>query len=157
MMQRDRFECHRQFRAAELVLAMVTDDHVLDFRDQRLRERLAVARHRERNDLATVVLTPFVSTFGVVEVDEDDRVVAFDEKPTLPYWINAGIYVLSREAIAMMPEVGDHERTTFPELAAKRRLGAFKSTGYWRSVDTVKDLSEVRQELEQRLLSAFLA
>jgi NDP-sugar pyrophosphorylase family protein len=116
-----------------------------------------VARHRERTDLATVVLTPFVSTFGVVEVDEDDRVVVFDEKPTLPYWINAGIYVLSREAIAMMPEVGDHERTTFPQLAAKRRLGAFKSTGYWRSVDTVKDLSEVRKELEQRLLSAFLA
>jgi NDP-sugar pyrophosphorylase family protein len=116
-----------------------------------------VARHRERNDLATVVLTPFVSTFGVVQVDGDDRVLAFDEKPTLPYWINAGIYVLSRDAIAMMPQVGDHERTTFPHLAAQGRLGAFKSTGYWRSVDTVKDLSEVRKELEQRLLSAFLA
>lgn len=114
-------------------------------------------RHRERDDLATVVLTPYVSTYGLVAVDPGDRVVAFDEKPTLPYWINAGIYVLSAEAIRRFPVVGDHERTAFPALAAERRLGAYKSTAYWKSIDTVKDLSELRSELERRLFSAFLA
>jgi len=113
--------------------------------------------HRASGNLATVVLTPYVSTFGLVEVNEDDHVIGFHEKPTLPYWINAGIYLMSREAIGMLPEVGDHERTTFPQLAEQRRLGAFKSTAYWRSVDTVKDLSEVSKELERRLLTAFLA
>lgn len=113
--------------------------------------------HRASGNLATVVLTPYVSTFGLVEVNEDDHVIGFHEKPTLPYWINAGIYLMSREAIGMLPEVGDHERTTFPQLAEQRRLGAFKSAAYWRSVDTVKDLSEVSKELERRLLTAFLA
>ncbi len=116
-----------------------------------------LARHRDSGNLATVVLAPYVSTFGLVEVADDDLVIAFHEKPALPYWINAGIYVMSREAIERLPEVGDHERTTFPELAAERRLGAYKSTGFWRSVDTVKDLSEVSKELERRLLTAFLA
>lgn len=116
-----------------------------------------VEHHRAQGVLATVVLTPYVSTYGLVEVDDRNRVVAFHEKPTLPYWVNAGIYVLSREAIEQFPDAGDHETTTFPALAAAGRLGAYKSTAYWRAVDTVKDLSEVRKELERRLLTAFLA
>lgn len=122
-----------------------------------LRLAPVIARHHETGALATVVLAPYTSTFGLVEVDDEDRVIAFHEKPSLPYWINAGIYVLSREAVAQFPAVGDHERTTFPQLAAQRRLGAYKSEAYWRPVDTVKDLAEVSRELEQRLLTAFLA
>jgi NDP-sugar pyrophosphorylase family protein len=116
-----------------------------------------VSHHRARDALATVVLTPYISTFGLVDVDDDDRVVAFHEKPTLPYWVNAGIYVLSRDVIPMFPDQGDHETTIFPRLAEQRRLAAFKSRDYWRAVDTVKDLNEVSRELERRLLTAFLA
>jgi NDP-sugar pyrophosphorylase family protein len=116
-----------------------------------------LARHREGNALATVVLTPYVSGYGLVEVNADDHVIAFHEKPTLPYWINAGIYVLSREAVEMFPDVGDHETTTFPRLAEQRRLAAYRSRDYWHTVDTVKDLTEVNRELERRLLTSFLA
>jgi len=115
-----------------------------------------LAQHRERGHLATVVLVPYISSFGLVEVDGADRVVAFREKPTLPYWINAGVYVLSSDALSLFPEVGDHEQTTFPLLAEQRRLGAYKSQAYWRTVDTVKDLSDASREMERRLLSAFL-
>jgi NDP-sugar pyrophosphorylase family protein len=113
--------------------------------------------HRQNGCLATVVLSPFISPYGIVEVDADDRVVAFHEKPELPYWMNAGIYVLSRELETMLPEHGDHEDSTFPQLALERRLGAYKSRAYWRSVDTVKDMSEVAKELEKRLMTSFLA
>src|SRR5437016_3523171 len=82
---------------------------------------------------------------------------AFREEPELPYWLNAGIDVLSREIGPLLPDQGDHEDTTFPRLAAERRLGAYKSRSYWRAVDTVKDLSEIQKDLEQRLLTSFLA
>ena len=42
LMYRDRFQGHRQFRAAEFVLAMVTDDHVLDLGDQLFGKGLAI-------------------------------------------------------------------------------------------------------------------
>lgn len=134
----------------ELVLA--TNGDVIT----NLRLAPVIAHHREHDSLATVVLTPYVSTYGLVEVNADDRVIAFQEKPTLPYWINAGIYVLSRDVIPLFPETGDHETTIFPRLAEQRRLSAYRSRDYWRSVDTVKDLTEVSRELERRLLTSFL-
>src|SRR3989337_3406255 len=82
--------------------------------------------HRQNGCLATVVLSPFISPYGIVEVDADDRVVAFHEKPELPYWMNAGIYILSRELDTMLPEQGAHEDSTFPQLALERRVGALK-------------------------------
>jgi NDP-sugar pyrophosphorylase family protein len=137
--------------APELVLA--TNGDIIT----NLRLAPVITQHREHGDLATVVLAPYISTYGLVEVNADDRVIAFNEKPSLPYWINAGIYVLSREVIPELPEVGDHENTAFPRLAEQRRLGGYKSRAYWRSVDTVKDLSEVSRELERRLLTSFSA
>lgn len=111
--------------------------------------------HRARPVLATVVLTPFVSPYGIVEVDEGDRVTHFREKPDLPYWINAGVYVFSPRIRERLPEQGDHETGTFPDLARSGQLGAFKSRAYWRGVDTIKDVNEVGSELQHRLLSLF--
>jgi len=111
--------------------------------------------HRAEEMLATIVLTPFISPYGIVEVDERDRVTQFHEKPRLPYWINAGVYVLAPALRQRLPERGDHETTTFPELAKAGRLGAYKSDAYWRGVDTIKDVTEVASELQSRLLSFF--
>jgi len=111
--------------------------------------------HRAAKHLATIVLTPFVSPYGIVETDGDDRVTHFREKPELPYWINAGVYVLSREIRDHLPERGDHELTTFPALARAGKLGAYKSTSYWRGVDTIKDVNEVADEMQRRLMSLF--
>ncbi len=111
--------------------------------------------HRSRRMIATVVLTPFVSPYGIVEIDGDDRVTHFQEKPELPYWINAGIYVLSPAIREHLPERGDHETTTFPALARSGKLGAYKSQAYWRGVDTIKDVNEVASEMQQRLMSLF--
>jgi len=111
--------------------------------------------HRAAKWLATIVLTPFVSPYGIVETDGDERVSHFREKPELPYWINAGVYVLARAIRAHLPERGDHELTTFPALAAAGTLGAYKSTAYWRGVDTIKDVNEVAAEMQRRLMTLF--
>ncbi len=99
-----------------------------------------LARHRQRGAAATVTVTRLRSAFGVVELDQDDVVKAFREAPQLPYWVSVGLYVLDDEAIERLPERGDHEQTTFPELAAERRLAAFRHEGFWITVNTPKDL-----------------
>ena len=105
--------------------------------------------HGRKQAAATVILAPLRSPFGIVDVERDGRVTEFREKPDLPYWINAGIYVLAPEFFQRLPEKGDHETTTFPQLAAEGRLFGFKSRAYWRPVDSIKDLKEAERELQQ--------
>jgi NDP-sugar pyrophosphorylase family protein len=99
-----------------------------------------LAAHRAHGGAATLTVARMPTGFGVVELDEDDRVSGFDESPKLPHWVHAGVDVLDEEAIARLPEKGDHERTTLPELAAEGKLYAFRHEGVWLTVNTPKDL-----------------
>jgi NDP-sugar pyrophosphorylase family protein len=104
-----------------------------------------LAAHREHRPSATIVVSQVKSAFGVVDVDEEGVVTGFREAPMLPEWVNSGVYVLDDEALALLPERGDHELTTFPELAAERRLRAFRHRGAWLTVNTPKDLRQAEE------------
>ncbi len=106
-----------------------------------------LALHRSRGAAATITVVPLRSPFGVVELD-DDLVTGFREAPRLDHWVSCGIYVLGEEALARLPERGDHETMTFPELASEGRLRALRHEGVWLTVNTPKDL---------RLASEYLA
>jgi NDP-sugar pyrophosphorylase family protein len=108
-----------------------------------------LARHRERGAAATITLVPLRSPFGIVELDEEDTVLGFREAPRLPYWVSCGVYVLGVEALARLPERGDHETSTFPELAAEGRLGGFRHEGVWLTVNTPKDLRRCEEYLAE--------
>jgi NDP-sugar pyrophosphorylase family protein len=107
------------------------------------RDVLAV---HDEHAAATVVVAPLPSAFGVVDL-EGDVVTGFREAPRLPHWVNAGLYVLDEEALARLPERGDHEQTTFPELAVERRLRAFRHEGLWLTINTPKDLRRAEEFL----------
>jgi NDP-sugar pyrophosphorylase family protein len=104
-----------------------------------------LAHHRARTPAATITVAPLPSPFGVVDVDEQDVVRGFREAPKLPHWVNMGLYVLDDEAIERLPERGDHEQSTFPELAAEGRLLAFRHEGLWLTVNTPKDLRRAEE------------
>jgi NDP-sugar pyrophosphorylase family protein len=107
-----------------------------------------LAAHQERGGAATITVAPLQSHLGVVDVDEDDVVRGFREAPRLSYWVNAGLYVLEEEAIARLPERGDHEDSTFPELAREGRLRAYRHEGLWLTVNTPKDLRRAQEYVE---------
>lgn len=107
----------------------------------------AAAVHRLRSPMATVATVSLRSPYGIVDFDEQDDILSFREKPILPHRINAGIYLLNTEIYGYLPDVGDHETETFPELAAERQLKAFHFDGFWHTVDTIKDLTELHDLL----------
>jgi NDP-sugar pyrophosphorylase family protein len=109
-----------------------------------------LARHRERGPAATITLVPLRSQFGVVDLDDDDVVTGFREAPRLPYWVNVGLYVLDEEALELLPERGDHETTTFPLLAARKRLHGYRHLGTWLTVNTPKELRLAEEFVQQR-------
>jgi NDP-sugar pyrophosphorylase family protein len=97
-------------------------------------------RHRATGASATITVAQPPSQFGQVDLTDDDVVTGFHEASNLPYWVNCGIYVLSAEALERFPEKGDHESSTFPELAEEGKLRAFRHTGLWLTVNTPKEL-----------------
>jgi NDP-sugar pyrophosphorylase family protein len=115
-------------------LLALNGDELVDVDFSRL-----LALHRERDAVATITVVPLLSPFGVVDLD-DDLVTGFREAPRLDQWVSCGIYVLGEEALGRFPERGDHETSTFPELAAEGRLRALRHEGVWLTVNTPKDL-----------------
>jgi NDP-sugar pyrophosphorylase family protein len=107
-----------------------------------------LGEHERGGAAATIVVAQVRSPFGVVDLEDDGTVTGFREAPQLPDWVNSGVYVLGEEALARLPERGDHEQSTFPELAAERKLRAFRHQGVWLTVNTPKDL---------RVAEAFMA
>jgi NDP-sugar pyrophosphorylase family protein len=107
-----------------------------------------LAHHERGGAAATITVARPPSPFGLVDLGDDDVVVAFREAGRVPYWVNCGVYVLGEEALARLPGRGDHETTTFPELAAERRLRAYRHEGLWLTVNTPKDLRRAEEQIE---------
>ena len=106
-------------------------------------------RHRKTEPAATVAVARPRSQFGLVELGDDDVVTGFREAGRVPFWVNCGIYVLTPEAIERFPDRGDHETTTFPELASEARLRAYRHEGLWLTVNTPKELRAAVEQVEQ--------
>jgi NDP-sugar pyrophosphorylase family protein len=103
--------------------------------------------HEASGAAATIVVAQVRSPFGVVEVSDDDRITGFSEAPLLPQWVSSGVYVLGEEALDRLPDRGDHETSTFPELASEGRLRAFRHDGVWLTVNTPKDLRRAEEHV----------
>jgi NDP-sugar pyrophosphorylase family protein len=104
-----------------------------------------LVRHRDTGAAVTIAVAPLKSPFGVVDLGDGDIVTGFREAPELPNWVSCGVYVLGEEALERLPERGDHEDTTFPELAREGRVHAFRNTGLWLTVNTPKDLRQAQE------------
>jgi NDP-sugar pyrophosphorylase family protein len=102
--------------------------------------------HREREAVATIVLTPVANptAYGLVETDKKDgRIRRFLEKPKPEEvtcdTINAGIYILEPRVLEYIPE-GEpfmFEYGVFPQLLEREEpFFAYIWQGYWRDIGT---------------------
>jgi NDP-sugar pyrophosphorylase family protein len=111
--------------------------------------RALLDAHEEGAAAATIVVAQVRSPFGVVDLSDDGTVTGFREAPLLEHWVNSGVYVLGEDALALLPEEGDHELSTFPQLAAERRLRAYRHEGVWLTVNTPKDLRRATEFMDE--------
>lgn len=97
--------------------------------------------HRRHGRLATVTGVRPRSQYGILETDQNDRVISFGEKPKLDHWINAGFMVFEHGVLDYLSRGDDVdlERETMPLLAGDEELMVYRHTGFWRSMDTFKD------------------
>lgn len=118
--------------------------------------------HKENNADATIAVLPVpmkeASRFGIMNTDEDGRIVEFEEKPEHPKsnLASMGIYIFNWKLLRKMltadmknPDSShDFGKDIIPTLLNDgKSLYAYKFEGYWKDVGTIDSLWEANMDL----------
>lgn len=106
----------------------------------------------------SIAIIPLRTKYGVVHVS-GNKIQGFEEKPEIcDHWMNAGIYYLNIEIMKYLPNVGNLESTTFPQLAKKGKLHIFKfNDAFWNSIDSFKDIDECVMNMKKTRYAEILS
>lgn len=107
----------------------------------------SIAFHKQHGKDATLTVAAPPGRFGAVEMNGDDQVMHFLEKPEGDGGvINAGFFVLSP---AVLDTIADDttvwEQEPLRGLAENGQLMAFRHTGFWQPMDTLRDKTHLEQ------------
>ncbi len=103
--------------------------------------------HREMGRIATVTGVRPVARFGELYLS-GDLVQRFQEKPQVEEgWINGGFFVFQRKIFDYIDRDETLlEREPLARLAAEGELAVYRHEGYWRCMDTVRDMEFLNEE-----------
>ncbi len=102
--------------------------------------------HREKGKIATVTAVRPMARFGELSL-EGDLAESFREKPQIASgWINGGFFVFQKEVFNYLDEHCVLEKEPMERLAAEKQLAVYKHIGYWRCMDTYRDLEALNHD-----------
>lgn len=125
--------------------------------------------HKESGADVTVAIQPVgwdvASSLGILQIDKDNRIVQFTEKPRrdqlhgLESWVGAekpfmasmGIYIFNTETLMALLEGpgNDFGRDIIPRAMAEKKLMGYVFEGYWEDIGTIRRFYEVNLEMAQ--------
>lgn len=108
--------------------------------------------HRRHQSAATLCVREYdyQIPYGVVE-NEGHRMVSIREKPVQRCLVNAGVYVLEKQALAYIPAHGSFDMTDlFDRLVQDgRKATVFPIREYWLDIGRVEDLTRASDDFNK--------
>jgi len=106
-----------------------------------------VKYHTANGKLATVTSVQPSGRFGALNMNEDNMVQGFKEKPRGDGgWINGGFFVLEPEVFSYIEnDATIFERDPMERLAKEEQLVAFKHDSFWQPMDTMRDKLQLEE------------
>jgi len=99
--------------------------------------------HQAHGKICTMTIVQPGSRFGMIDMDENNVVKSFMEKPKDDgAWINAGFFILKPEVFNYLHADADDimwERQPLEDLTRDGQLVAYKHSGFWKCMDTLRD------------------
>jgi len=90
--------------------------------------------------------------YGKIVTDKKGNVLKFQEKPFVSFKVSTGHYVVRRKLIKKyFPEEGNLELTVWQKMALDQKLRVKELSGKWTTINTYKDLIEIRKEMSNNL------
>lgn len=112
--------------------------------------------YEQHNEIATLSLVRPEGRFGRAVENRQGKVIQFGEKVESDNdWINGGFAVLSPKvfdgiASTDCPDKCNLEKEIYPVIARHGYMGAVHHTGFWKCVDTLRDLEDLRTIYEEK-------
>lgn len=87
--------------------------------------------------------------YAVLETKKD-AVVSFKEKPTYTYYSNAGIYLIKKEALQLIPKNKFYNATDLMEalIANNQKVGYYPIVGYWLDIGKPADFTKAQEDVQ---------
>lgn len=105
--------------------------------------------HLSHDAIATMAVREydFQVPYGVVNVSEG-RILSIEEKPTHKFFVSAGIYMLSPQALALIPEDEFFDMPTLFEklIASGGNAASFPIREYWLDIGRMSDYEKANNE-----------
>jgi len=102
--------------------------------------------HYEHDKKISMTLWPLKSDFGLVELDSNNEVKNFQEKPTLDKWINIGGFYYQQEAVELLD--GHSNYANFLSYASSiNQIKGYKHAGIHITVNTLHELEKAKENI----------
>ncbi|GHU67429.1 glucose-1-phosphate cytidylyltransferase [Spirochaetia bacterium] len=102
--------------------------------------------HEKSKKIITLTSVQPEGRFGALSITRNGKITSFLEKPTGDgAWINGGFFVMEPKIFDYL-NTGDTtilEREPLEKIARDNELMAYKHTGFWKSMDTLKDKNDI--------------
>lgn len=108
-----------------------------------------IDHHKKSGKLATLTTIQLPGRFGNIEMDVENNVLNFQEKPSGDgIWINGGFFVLEYKIFEYLEDDVEDvqwEKGPLIEIAKDGQLSAYKHYGFWKCMDALRDRIELEQ------------
>lgn len=104
------------------------------------------SRHADSKNYATVSVSQPNSRFGIVDVDADNNVTSFAEKPKLSHLVSIGFFVMSSKIFDYLSLDLPLEGTPLRELTKDGKLGSYFHEGFWQPMDTPAEMDQLNEK-----------
>ena len=107
--------------------------------------------HKKHGKLMTMTSAQPDGRFGALDINENDKVVAFKEKPKGDgSWINAGYFVCQPEVLDYIPQGDDAvlEQEPLKNLAKDGQIYTYKHNDFWMPMDSLRDKIKLNEMCE---------
>jgi len=112
-----------------------------------------IGAHRKKNAIATVATyqRDVHIDFGVLEKNNDNRIILFSEKPTYHFDVSMGIYVFSKKILDYVPtgEPFGFDQLMYALTGTKAPVFSYPHSGYWLDIGRPDDYVRSIDEFEQ--------
>lgn len=100
--------------------------------------------HKKQKTIGTITGVHPRSKYGLVEVDKENHVTNFTEKPVLNDWVNGGFMMFDKRFFDYI-KPGETEHPALRRLAQEGQLSIFKHEKFWFCMDTYKEVEDLNK------------